>query len=130
MNENLPPSRRTWGRKFYDSGRGLWVAFTGQSSFAAHFAAACAVSAVAAWCRVSRVEWCLLVLCIAVVFTAELVNTALERLAKAVTREFNPHVRDALDVGSGVVLATSLGSAVAGCVILWPHLWRLWSGAG
>ncbi len=111
-----------WSNKFRCSLRGLWVALSRQDSFYVHVVAAGAVIGLAAWLGVTLVEWLLLVLCITAVFAAELFNTALEHLAKAVTPERRPEVRDALDVASGAVLAVSIGAAVVGAAILLPLL--------
>ena len=117
--------KRTWGRKFGDAFRGLWYGIVGQSSFAVHFAMAFAVMAAAAVFRVTETEWCLLILSIAVVFTAELVNSALEWVAPAVTQDYNPHIETALNVASAAVLMASLGAAVIGGIIFGRHLLRL-----
>jgi len=61
---------------------------------------------------------CVLSLCITLVLVVELLNTALERLAKAVARGQNEHVRDALDVSSAAVLAAAGGAVVVGIVVL------------
>jgi diacylglycerol kinase len=99
-----------------------------QASFGVHLAAAVLVVATAAWLQVSRVEWCLLLLCIASVFTAELFNSALESLAKAVDQQHNEHLRDALDIASGAVLVAAMGAAAVGATVLLPHFLRaaLW----
>src|SRR5262245_45098140 len=122
MSDIDQPPPRTWVQKFRDSGRGLFVAIRGDASFAVHLFAAGSGLALAATLPVTRAESCILILCIALVITAELVNTSLERLAKAVAHEFDPHVRDALDISSGAVLAASIGAAAIGCLILLPHV--------
>ena len=68
--------------------------------------------------RDSRIEWCLLALCVAIVLTAEIFNSALEQLAKAITREHDAHIRAALDMASGAVLLASVGAAIVGTVVL------------
>ncbi len=107
-----------WIQKFANAWRGIVIGVRGQSSFAIHLLAAVAVVALASWLRVSRIEWLILILCIASVFAAELFNTAIEHLARAITREENPEIRDALDIASGAVLATSLGAAIVGVLVL------------
>ncbi len=64
------------------------------------------------------VEWCLLTLAIAVVFATEMLNTAIEHLARAVTEKRNPFIADALDIASAAVLLASLGAAVVGSLVL------------
>jgi diacylglycerol kinase len=79
---------------------------------------ACFVLAAAAQLRVTTLEWCLLVICITVVLTAELMNAALETIARAITDQFHPQVRDALDIAAAAVLVAAIGSMVVGTLIL------------
>jgi diacylglycerol kinase (ATP) len=72
--------------------------------------------------RLSASEWCWIVLAIAIVWTAEALNTAFEFLADATSPQFHPLVRDAKDVAAGAVLITAIGAAVTGAIIFWPHL--------
>lgn len=114
------PQRKSagWSQKFLHALRGLRVGSQGQSSFVVHVPTACFVLAAAAQLRVTALEWCVLVICITLVLTAELLNCALERLARAVTQEYDERVRDALDVSAAAVLVAALGSIVVGSVIL------------
>jgi diacylglycerol kinase len=79
---------------------------------------ACFVLAAAAQLRVTTIEWCVLVLCITVVLSAELLNAALETMARAITANFHPDLRDALDISAAAVLVAALGSIVVGGLIL------------
>jgi diacylglycerol kinase len=119
------PPKRSWPKRFSDAGRGLWIAVRGGGSYTVHLFTTVAVVAAAAFFRVSPTEWCLLILCIALVFAAEIQNTGLEVLAKAVRQEYDPIVRDALDIGSGAVLAAAIGSVVVGLMIFLPYIWKL-----
>ncbi len=114
-DDNLP--RRSWAKKFGDAFRGCQVGVRGQSSFLVHFLLAVAVLAAALVLRVGRLELCLLVLCIALVLAAEMFNSALESLARAITDRPHPLVRDALDIASAAVLVTALGAAAVGLLI-------------
>lgn len=119
-----PPvkTRRSWGEKFRAAFRGLWYGIVGQSSFAVHFAVAVAVIVLAALLQVSETEWCVLILSITAVMTAELFNSALEWLAPAITREYDRYIETALNVASAAVLLASIGSAVIGVIIFGHHL--------
>ena len=86
---------RSWPDKFRDAFRGLWLAVRGERSFVVHLPMAAAVAVLAAVLRVSLVEACLLGLCVAIVLAAELFNTALERLSRAIDREPNEHLAGA-----------------------------------
>ena len=77
----------------------------------------------------SRVEWRLLILCVAMVLSAEMFNSCIERLAKAVDRKMNPLVGDALDIASAAVLITAIGAAAVGLLILGTRLATLLASA-
>jgi len=125
MKDHYSPPRRPWRKKFADAFHGVWRGVRGQSSFAVHCATAIAVACLAAWLQVSVLEWCILVLCIGLVMTAELFNSALEILAKAIDRRHNPLLGEALDIASGAVLLAAMAASLVGAIIFLPHLWRL-----
>ena len=111
------PGERRLAAQFRDAFRGLGHAWFSERNMAIHAAAAVAVVAVGWWLQVSRVDWCLLVLSMAVVVAAELVNTAIEYLARAMTDEEDERIGRALDISSGAVLITALGAAVVGVIV-------------
>lgn len=111
-----------WRWKFACALRGVVRGIRGQNSFYVHLPAAVVVVAVAAWVGVSHAEWLVLVLAITVVLSAELFNSAIEHLARAVTRDEHPEVRDALDIASGAVLAAAVGASAVGVLVLLRHL--------
>jgi diacylglycerol kinase len=116
---------RSWFRKFRDAFRGVKVGVGGQSSFRVHLIAGVAV-VVAGWLlQVEVWEWCVLALCIAGVLTAEMFNSSLESMAKAITGESHPHLGNSLDIASAAVLVASIGSAVVGIVIFGRHVGML-----
>ena len=119
---------RTWPQKFQDAFRGLTTAIRGQSSFHVHCLVAGLVFVCGMIFGVSRVEWCLLVLCITLVMALEAMNSALETLAKAIDQRFNPQLGRALDMASGAVLAGSFGAALVGLIIFIYRLivWLGW----
>lgn len=53
-----------------------------------------------------------------IVLAVEMFNSSIEALARAVTEDFNPHIRDALDIASGAVFVAVLGAATVGLLIL------------
>lgn len=67
--------------------------------------------------EVSRVEWLILILCIALVFSLEAINTGLERLSDQVTTQYSPLIKDAKDLAAGAVLIAAIGSAIIGIII-------------
>ncbi len=125
MNAQKPRRPRSWPKKFADAFRGVAVGVRGQNSFRVHFFFTAAVIGCAAGMGMSRLEWCVLLLCIAVVLATELFNSALELLARAITDEHDPRLADALDIGSGSVLVVSIGAALVGSILFLHRLGEL-----
>lgn len=125
MPDNPISPKRFWSRKFRDAFRGMKEGVRGQSSFFVHFFAAVLVIVAGAVLGVSPAEWCLLVFCITGVLTAEMFNSALESMAKAITGESDPHLGDSLDIGSAAVLLASVGASIIGVIIFGHRLGNL-----
>lgn len=127
-DDDVPPRLhlRSWAQMVRDALRGLKIAVRGEINFYVHLFIAAIAGAAGAIVELSDERWCLYILCVATVLTAELFNTAIERLARAVTRAEHPEVRDALDIASGAVLTAATGAACVGVlVIAWPFIARL-----
>jgi diacylglycerol kinase (ATP) len=58
-------------------------------------------------------------------WTAEVLNTALELLADAAIEDLHPLVGQAKDVAAGAVLVTAVGAVIVGVIIFWPYIDRL-----
>ena len=78
--------------------------------------------------QLDQASWGLLLLCIGGVFAAELFNTSLEAIARAVTDQPNEHIRSALDVASGAVLLSSVFAIIVGLIVLGPALGKFLLG--
>ncbi|MFW5693327.1 MAG: diacylglycerol kinase [Thermoguttaceae bacterium] len=115
-----------WYAKFRNAFRGLGLGIRGESSFQVHFAFAVAVLLAGLLLRLDDLrQWCLLLLCITLVLAAELFNSALERMARAVSQQHDANLGAALDIGSAAVLTASFGAAVVGTVIFLARLGQL-----
>ncbi|MBX9677941.1 MAG: diacylglycerol kinase [Gemmataceae bacterium] len=114
-----------WRSKFGHALRGLKIGIRGHSSFAVHFffAALVLVGAIVLECNL--VEWCLLLMCIGGVLTAELFNSAIETLFRGLDESMKPRCWQALDIAAGAVLAASITAAAVGSVIFLSRFWRL-----
>ena len=67
-------------------------------------------------------EWCAVLFWIALVFMAEILNTALENMCDAITEEKNPLIRNAKDMGAGAVLVAAILAMVVGLIIFIPKI--------
>ena len=89
-----------------------------------HLGITLAVIGLAAWLRLSAADWALLAVTAALVWTAELINTALEAVVDLASPGRQPLARDAKDQGAAAVLVAAVGAAVVGLLVLAPPLFR------
>jgi diacylglycerol kinase (ATP) len=100
---------------------GILRMIRGQHNAWIHLVVTVGVVAAGFFFQLSRAEWCWIVLAIAIVWTAEALNTAFEFLADAAAPSFHPIVRDAKDVAAGAVLVTAIAATIVGVIVFWPH---------
>ena len=112
-----PTNRRFWRDKFREAFRGIQLGIRGHSSFSVHFfcAAAAVAACVALNCRLW--EWCVILLCVGGVFTAELLNSAVETLFRGLDPETKGRWNGCLDIAAGAVLTASLFAALVGGLV-------------
>jgi diacylglycerol kinase len=120
-----PPQVRSWAKKFGDAFHGLLQGVHRQSSFTVHFLFATAIVAAAGVLRMGWTEWSLLAVSITLVLTAEMFNSALEAMARAITGQFSPHLKSALNIGSAAVLLAAIGAATIGTLVFVHRLSEL-----
>ncbi len=72
--------------------------------------------------HLNRIEWCLLLFAMALVWTAEALNTGIELLADEISEERRERLGRAKDVAAGGVLIAAIIAAIIGILIFWPHL--------
>ena len=90
-----------------------------------HLAATGAVVLLAFAFALSAMEWMALILAIVIVWSAEALNTAFERLCDVASPEFHPLVKQAKDVAAAAVLIAATGAAAVGLLIFGPRLFAL-----
>jgi diacylglycerol kinase len=117
--------RRSWLKKFDDAFRGLKLGVRGHSSFFVHFFMATVVIAAAATLRVGLIQWCILLGCMTAVIAAELFNSALEILCRAIEIQKLPNGKAPLDIAAGAVLAVAIGASLIGTLIFVARLIEL-----
>jgi len=79
---------------------------------------------IAFWLRMLARDWAVLLLTIALVWTAEFINTALEVVVDLASPELHPLAKVGKDVGAAAVLIAALTSILIGLLILGPPLWE------
>ena len=87
---------------------------------------------VAGWfAKLSGTEWVIIVLCIGLVFTAEMFNTAIELLTDLVSPGYDKQAGLVKDIAAGAVLVSAIAAAIAGLWIFTPKIYNAictWTG--
>jgi diacylglycerol kinase (ATP) len=82
-----------------------------------HFAAAVLVLVAAVWMGVDRIELAVLLISIAFVLIAEMVNSALETAIDMATTSFDPLAKLAKDIAAGAVLISAINAVAVGYLV-------------
>ena len=85
-----------------------------------HALATVMVILVGLWLKVETRDWALLVLAIAMVWTAEFLNTALEVVVDLASPDLHPLAKVGKDVGAASVLIAALSSIIIGILVMGP----------
>ena len=88
-----------------------------------HSLVATVVIVLGLWLGLPPRDWALLVLAIAMVFTAEFINTSIEAVVDLASPEKHPLAKVGKDVGAAAVLVAALSAVLIGLLILGPPLW-------
>jgi len=88
-----------------------------------HAVIATLVFMIAVWLELPPRDWAVLILTIALVFSAEFVNTAIEAVVDLSSPMHHPLAKVGKDVGAAAVLIAALAAVLVGLLILGPPLW-------
>lgn len=104
--------------------RGWWYVIRTQKNAWLHAIITSLVVAMALWLHVSAQDWAVLVLTIALVWSAEFFNTAIEAVVDLASPVQHPLAKTGKDVGAAAVLIAALAAILVGLLILAPPLWQ------
>lgn len=102
---------------------GLRAAWRHEAAFRQEVALALALAPVAVWVGINRGRWqaLLLIGSILFVWVVELLNSAIEALADAVSSDHHPLLGRAKDIGSAAVFVSLILAALVWLCVLWPQ---------
>lgn len=103
--------------------RGWWHVIRTQKNAWLHAITTTMVVVLAFWLQVSAQDWAVLVLTIALVWSAEFFNTAIEAVVDLASPAQHPLAKTGKDVGAAAVLIAALAAILVGMLILGPPLW-------
>lgn len=115
-------SLRARCKSFRYAAAGIGFTLRSQHNAWLHLLAAVLVCLAGWFLDVTVADWRWLIVLIALVWFAELMNTAFEYLCDVVAPEYHPAVKHAKDIAAGAVLICALCAALTGVLVFWPYL--------
>lgn len=110
-------------RAFRYAFSGWWFVIRTQRNAWIHAMVSVAVILLSFWLNLSPRDWAAVIIAIAMVWTAEFVNTALEAVVDLASHhEHHELARVGKDVGAAAVLIAAISAAFIGFLILGPPL--------
>jgi len=109
-------------RSFKYAFNGLKLFFLNDHNGRVHLLAAIFAIALSACLKLSIFEWIAILTVIAAVLIAEMINTAIEKLADVVHPEISPKIKIIKDLAAGAVLVAAFLAVAVGALIFLPKL--------
>ena len=78
--------------------------------------------------KISRIEFIIILIMIALVLTSEIINTSIEKVVDLYTKDYNNLAKIAKDVSAGSVLVMSIFSLLVGVIIFLPKIINVLGG--
>ena len=97
---------------------GWWYVIRTQRNAWIHAIVSISVIGIALWLGLNRYDWALIVIAIAMVWTAEFINTALEAIVDLASPEQHELAQISKDVGASAVLIAACSAAIIVLIIL------------
>lgn len=104
---------------------GIHYVFRNDQNLLAHFLLGTVVIGASIALHMSPFEMGILGLTIMMVISAEMVNSAIEKMVDLITKEHRAEAKIAKDVAAGMVLLTAIAAFIIGSLIFLPYVIRL-----
>lgn len=78
--------------------------------------------------KISRIEFIIILIMIALVLTSEIINTSIEKVVDLYTKDYSNLAKIAKDVSAGSVLVMSIFSLLVGVIIFLPKIINVLGG--
>jgi len=104
--------------------RGITTAVKTERNMKIHIAAALIVFIAAALLQLDRVRWLFLLVAVAMVLVAELMNTAVEAVVDLISPEEHVLARVAKDTAAGAALVAAVFAVVIGIIVFYEPVWE------
>ena len=109
-------------RSFKPAFKGIYETIREGNNFKIQILAGIVAIAISLLLHISKIEFIIILICIGLVLSAELFNTAIEHIVDKLTSEQEAWARKTKDAGAGAVLMLALVALVIGVIIWLPYV--------
>lgn len=109
-------------RSFGPAIRGIQSAFRSENNLSIHLLAAIIAIGFGYYFNIKHDEWIAIAGAIGLVFTAEYLNTAIEKLTDFVSPDHNQKAGLVKDIAGGAVLVAAFTALVIGSLVFYPYI--------
>ena len=107
---------------FVDAAKGLGETIRTQFNIRMHFLISLIGIGLGFYYALNGIEWCMIILAIAIVWIAELFNTSIEYFSDFVSPEFNYLVGKVKDISAAAAFLAAITSLAIGLIIFIPKI--------
>ncbi len=100
--------------------KGAWMLLKNEASIQVQAAIAILITVAGFYFEISTNEWILQILTIALVMSAEGINSAIEKLSDFIHPDHHPKIGYIKDIAAGAVFFTAIAAVIVGCIIYIP----------
>lgn len=109
-------------RSFIHAWNGFRICFRSEINFRIHLLLSVLAGAMGFLFHISAVEWMVILVCMALVVSMELINTAFEKLCDVTDLTVRPEIKAIKDMAAAAVLISAIVSLVTGFIIFIPKI--------
>jgi len=122
MKSDRPFSIQARLKSFVYAFEGVMYFIKHEAQALIHLIAIVAVIGAGYWFNITLTEWIAVVFAIGIVISAEMLNTAIEKLTDMVSPQINEQAKIVKDLAAGAVLIASLTAFIIGLIVFLPKI--------
>lgn len=111
-------------KSFLHAFRGIFLMARAERNFQIELAAFFINLFLIFYLKLSAVDTVLILMASVAVLSAEIFNTAIERLCDIIQPDFDKRIGFIKDISAGAVLVMAIGSVVIGIIVYWKYLFQ------
>lgn len=111
-------------RSFYNAFRGIFVMLKSERNFQIEVIALVINMFLIYFLKLNSLDSAIILLCCFVVLSAEIFNTALEKICDMVQPDYDVRVKFIKDISAGAVLLLTISAVIIGVVVYWKYFFN------